>query len=281
MADVIISGIAATLTVLADADLLEFEQGGVSKKGAASVTKAYILSELGDTDVDLSADSDSLFATQKATKAYVDAAVGGISDGDKGDITVDTDSNGTTWTIDNGVVTLAKMANLAQDQFIGRTTASTGVPQTATITAAARTVLDDTTVGAMRATLQVGQVCIAIACSDETTAITAGTNKAKFVNPYGSVFNVTAVVGSLSTAQTSGSIFTVDINEAGTSILSTKLTIDNTEKVGGSEAGAGSATPAVISDASLAAYAECEIDVDQVGDGTAKGLKVYILGYPS
>lgn len=50
-------------------------------------------------------------------------------------------------------VTLAKMANLAQDQFIGRTTASTGVPQTATITSAARTVLDDTTVSAMVDTL--------------------------------------------------------------------------------------------------------------------------------
>jgi hypothetical protein len=53
----------------------------------------------------------------------------------------------------DAAVTLAKMANLAQDQFIGRTTASTGVPQTATITAAARTVLDDTTVSAMLDTL--------------------------------------------------------------------------------------------------------------------------------
>lgn len=55
--------------------------------------------------------------------------------------------------IADGAVTLAKLADLAQDQFIGRTTASTGVPQTATITAAARTVLDDTTVGAMVDTL--------------------------------------------------------------------------------------------------------------------------------
>lgn len=53
----------------------------------------------------------------------------------------------------DAAVTLAKMANLAQDQFIVRTTASTGVPQTATVTAAARTVLDDTTVGAMVDTL--------------------------------------------------------------------------------------------------------------------------------
>lgn len=56
-------------------------------------------------------------------------------------------------TIAVAAVTLAKMANLAQDQFIGRTTASTGVPETATITAAARTVLDDATVAAMVDTL--------------------------------------------------------------------------------------------------------------------------------
>lgn len=79
------------------------------------------------------------------------AGGGGVSDGDKGDITVS--GTGATWTIDPAVVTLAKMANLAQDQFIGRTTASTGVPETATITAAARTVLDDTTVAAMVNTL--------------------------------------------------------------------------------------------------------------------------------
>lgn len=124
--------------------------------------------------------------------------------------------------------------------------------------------------------------CIAIAFSDETTAITSGTGKAKFINPSSKVFNVVDVAASLSTAQATngaGGIFTIDINEAGTSILSTKLTIDNTEKVGGSNASAGSATPAVISDASIAAFAEISIDVDQVGDGTAKGGKVYLIGY--
>lgn len=117
---------------------------------------------------------------------------------------------------------------------------------------------------------------LAIACSDETTALTAGTNKVKFINPYSTAFNVTAVVASLSTAQTSGSIFTVDINEAGASILSTKLTIDNTETNSST-----AATAAVISDASIAAYAEISVDIDQIGDGTAKGLKVYLIGYPT
>ena len=81
------------------------------------------------------------------------------------------------------------------------------------------------------------------------------------------------VRASLSTAQSSGSIFTVDINDGGTSVLSTKLTIDNTEKTSTT-----AATPAVISDSTLAANAEITIDIDQVGDGTAKGLKVILSG---
>lgn len=56
----------------------------------------------------------------------------------------------------DGSITLAKLANLAQDKFIGRVTASTGVPETATITAAARTVLDDTSVSDMLTTLAGG-----------------------------------------------------------------------------------------------------------------------------
>lgn len=113
---------------------------------------------------------------------------------------------------------------------------------------------------------------IIIACSDETTAITADPGKVTFRMPH--AFTLTAVRASLTTAQSSGSIFTVDINEGGASILSTKLTIDNTEKTSTT-----AATPPVISDSSLADDAEITIDVDQVGDGTAKGLKVTLIGY--
>lgn len=112
---------------------------------------------------------------------------------------------------------------------------------------------------------------LTIACSDETTALTAGTAKITFRMPY--AMTVSAVKASLSTAQTSGSILTVDINESGSTILSTKLTIDNTEKTSTT-----AATAAVISDSSLADDAEITIDIDQVGDGTAKGLKVTFIG---
>ena len=112
---------------------------------------------------------------------------------------------------------------------------------------------------------------IIIACSDETTALATGTAKVTFRMPY--AMTVSGVKASLSTAQTAGAIFTVDINEGGASILSTKLTIDNTEKTS-----ATAATAAVLSDTSLASDAEITIDIDQVGDGTAKGLKVTING---
>lgn len=116
-----------------------------------------------------------------------------------------------------------------------------------------------------------------IAASDETTAITATTSKVIWRSPC--AFTVTAVRASLSTAQASGSIFTVDIHEGtsgGTTILSTKLTIDNTELTSTT-----AATPPVISDTSLADDAEMRIDVDQIGDSGAKGLKVMIAGYCS
>jgi hypothetical protein len=112
---------------------------------------------------------------------------------------------------------------------------------------------------------------LVVAASDETTALTTGTAKITFRMPR--AITLTAVRASLTTAQASGTIFTVDINEGGTSILSTKLTIDNTEKTSTT-----AATPPVISDASLADDAEITIDIDQIGDGTAKGLKVMLIG---
>ena len=112
---------------------------------------------------------------------------------------------------------------------------------------------------------------LVVACSDESTALTTGTAKITFRMPRG--VTLTTVRASLTVAQTSGSILTVDINEGGSTVLSTKLTIDNGEKTSTT-----AATPPVISDSSLADDAEMTIDIDQVGDGTAKGLKVTLIG---
>lgn len=114
-------------------------------------------------------------------------------------------------------------------------------------------------------------VPIGIACSDETTAITTGTAKATFRMPY--AFTLTAVRASVTTAPT-GSTIIIDINESGSSILSTKLSIDVSEKTSTTAASA-----AVISDSSLADDAEITIDFDQVGSTVAgAGVKVWLIG---
>jgi hypothetical protein len=54
---------------------------------------------------------------------WIDAS-GGVSDGDKVDITVS--SSGTVWTIDNNAVTFAKIQNIATQKILGRETAGSG-----------------------------------------------------------------------------------------------------------------------------------------------------------
>jgi hypothetical protein len=112
---------------------------------------------------------------------------------------------------------------------------------------------------------------IGIAASDEVTALVTGTGKVTFRMPY--AMTLTAVRASLSTPQTSGSLLTVDIKESGSSILSTKLIFDNGEKTT-----VTAVTQPVLSDSFLADDAEITVDVTQIGDGTAKGLKIWLIG---
>lgn len=113
---------------------------------------------------------------------------------------------------------------------------------------------------------------ITVAASDETTALTTGTAKVSFRMPHGATLS--EVRASVTTAPTGGTLLTVDINEGGSSILSTKLTFDASEKTTTT-----AATPAVISDASLADDSEITIDIDAVGSTIAgAGLKVTLIG---
>lgn len=110
-----------------------------------------------------------------------------------------------------------------------------------------------------------------LVCSDETTALTTGIAKYTFRMPYN--MKLTEVRASVGTAPTGATII-VDINEDAHTILSTKLTIDVTEKTSTT-----ASVPAVISDDDLADDAEITIDIDQVGSTIAgAGLKVTLIG---
>jgi len=153
-------------------------------------------------------------------------------------------------------------------------------PDNTTISTFGATLIDDASASAARTTLGLGtladdsaiDVAIGVACSDESTALTTGTAKVTFRMPY--AMTLADVRASLTGAGSTSGTTTIDINESGTTILSTKLTIDQGEKT--SET---AATAAVISDSALADDAEITIDIDAVTGGADEtGLKVWLIG---
>lgn len=148
---------------------------------------------------------------------------------------------------------------MATARLLGRSTAGTGAVEE--ITLGTGVVLDGTT---LRSDYAIG-----LACSDETTALTAGVKKVAFRMPFAAT--LLAVRASVTTAST-GSALVVDINEDDISVLSTKLSIDATEKTS-----VTAASLAVISDPALADDSEISVDIDQIGSTVAgSGLKVWL-----
>ena len=112
---------------------------------------------------------------------------------------------------------------------------------------------------------------LGFAASDEDTDLTTGLAKLTMRMPH--AMTLTEVRSNLKTAPT-GADLIVDINENGTSILSTKLAIDATEKTSTT-----ATTPAVISGPNLADDAEITVDIDQIGSTIAgTGLKLWLIG---
>jgi hypothetical protein len=112
-----------------------------------------------------------------------------------------------------------------------------------------------------------------VACSDETSLLTTGFAKVTFRTPI--AFRLTGVSASLNIA-TSGSNIIVDINNNSNSVLSTKLSIDTTEKTS-----LTAASQAVIDTNfnNFSRDAEITIDIDQIGTTFAgRGLKTTLLG---
>lgn len=121
-------------------------------------------------------------------------------------------------------------------------------------------------------TFSLDNVRLQIAASDLTTALVTGTLKAylRAAQP----FTLTGVRSSVAVVSSSG-LVTVDIKKNGTTMLSTLLSIDASEKTS-----VTAATPAVISVSSVADDDEITIDITAAGTG-AKGLMVTLIGTPA
>lgn len=121
---------------------------------------------------------------------------------------------------------------------------------------------------------------IALTPPDQVNPASATNNIDSFPMPFAFTLNAMDVTPpgveiSNRTAPTGAALLTVDINEAGTSVISTKLTIDASETDSTT-----AAAQAVISDGSLAANAIISFDVDQRDQsGTGTGLKARICGH--
>lgn len=112
---------------------------------------------------------------------------------------------------------------------------------------------------------------IHVACSDETTDLAAATGVVTFRMR---AMRLSEIRASVKTAPV-GSVLTVDVNVNGSTILSTKLTIDATEKTSTT-----AATATIISGPTIPDDAEITIDIDGVGSSTAGvGLKLELIGY--
>ena len=109
---------------------------------------------------------------------------------------------------------------------------------------------------------------LSVAISDETTQITTGASKLTIYAPYD--FTITEVIASLSTSGSTTSEFDVNLN--GSSIFSTRPTVDANENTTGT-----AATPPVLSTTTVTKYDRLSYDIDVAGTG-ARGAKIYIVG---
>ena len=133
--------------------------------GGYAHTQIPGLAMAADIQVQWPSDNGSngdVLTTDGAGTMSWDTPSGGVSDGDKGDITVS--GGGTNWQIDasavgtaeiaNDAVTYAKIQNVsATDKLLGRSTAGAGDVEEIACTAAGRALIDDADAAAQRTTL--------------------------------------------------------------------------------------------------------------------------------
>ena len=119
-------------------------------KASATDTASFLFQDAfsGRAEIGLTGDDDFHFKVSPNGSTFNEAIIidrttgactfpntsfggGGVTDGDKGDVTVS--GTGTVWTVDANTITNAKAADVPTATFKGRTTAATGDPEDLTV----------------------------------------------------------------------------------------------------------------------------------------------------
>lgn len=138
---------------------------------------------------------------------------GGVSDGDKGDITVS--GAGTVWTIDANTVTNTKAADVPTATFKGRTTAGTGDPEDLTV-AQAKSLLNLTGTNSgdqslFSTIIVAGQSDVVADAAADTLTLVAGTNITITTNAGTDTITIAASGGGGGEANTASNVGTTGV----------------------------------------------------------------------
>jgi hypothetical protein len=128
--------------------------------------------------------------------------------------------------------------------------------------------------GGVSASARLDAYVIPVADLTSSIAVDLTTPRQSIRMPF--AWTLTGVRGFLYTAQTSGTVFTVNVKCNGVTVFSTLLTFDNAELTTRT-----AGTPCVISTTAIPDDAKIDVFVTQIGDGTARGLGVSLIGYPT
>jgi len=257
------TGVFTTLVATAATSLLLGTAGsavgsvGFRNATSGTITLAPVAGALGTVTLTLPAITDTL-ATLAGTETFSNKTLTAPKFADLGFIA---DANGNEMLIFDTVASAVNEITLAN-------AATTGTPTISATGSDSNISIQLTPKGTGIVKGELKRFMVRLLSS--TTAQTTGTTIGGDYRISNRAITVKAVGAYVDTAGTTG-VCTFNIKEAGTTILSTKITIDSTEKT--SET---AATAPVISDASIAADAIVTFDIDGIQTTPANGLTVWV-----